>query len=431
MKNLTSIILFAILSSQLIAQDYINFYPWTSGATTGTTTSDPDIGEFGTKTGCITATTTVVNSGGAYQTSNPQFTSTYGTTLGLRVGINWTTTSQTTTVTIDLKKSGNLIDLPVSFNLYDINAGACGTAGSPILAANKFIDVVNVKGYKRTNNTTVNTSTIFNPNTMTNVGSGNTLSSYTITGSSSGGGNISSAVNFTTAICRIVITYSSGTGTPPGCTSVAPWPIAGGEDPRAQEIAISPLQINYNCAFLPVEFGEFNYTCSSNNIKFNWNTFSEINNALFQIHSSIDGENFELVDETNGSGTTQSPTNYTAYIEKRNNLTTYYKLKQIDFDGFEKELAVISIPNNCTSAEQEFWFYPNPFNDEVKILWGNNISENTKISVVDIEGRLLFQQKISNTNNSITLDTKSWSTGIYFFHIIENENITIQKMVKH
>lgn len=430
MKNLINLILFAILSSQLIAQDYINFYPWTSGTTTGTMTSDPDIGEFGTKSGCITATTTVVNSGGIFQTSNPQFTSTYGTTLGLRVGINWTNTSQTTTITIDLKNTGNLIDLPVSFNIYDINAAACGTGASPILAINKFIDVVNVKGYKRTNNTTVNTGTIYNPNTMTNVGSGNTLSSYTITGSSSGGGNISSAVNFTTAICRIVITYTSGTGTPPGCTSFAPWPLAGGEDPRAQEIAISPLQINYNCA-LPVEFGEFNYVCNSNNIDFNWNTYSELNNDYFQIHSSIDGINYELVNETDGSGTLQSPSSYNASLEKRNNLTTYYRLKQIDFNGVQKELSIISIPKNCFDDSEQFWINPNPFNNEIKIQWSDNISNNNQITVFDLAGKIVYQDKFSINYNNLIIDTKDWDNGIYLFQIINNEKITTQKLLKN
>jgi hypothetical protein len=429
MRNIIHIFIFFLSAQLVIGQDYINFYPWISGSTTGTMTSDPQIGEFGAKSGCVTATTTIVNSGGAFQINNPQFTSTFGTTLGLRVGVDWTTASQTTTVTIDLKTSGNLIDLPVSFNLYDINAGACGTLASPISSLNKFIDVVSVVGYKRTNNTTVNTGTAYNPNSMTNVGSGNTISGNTITGSSSAGGSISSAVSFTTSICRIVITYRSGTGTPPGCTSVAPWPLLAADNPRAQEIAISPLLITYNCV-LPVEFGVFNYTCNEDNIEFNWNTFSELNNMLFQIHSSLDGENFELINETLGSGTTQIPSYYAAIVEKRNSPITYYRLKQIDTDGEEEELALLSIPNNCYSDNQQYWFNPNPFNDELNIQWANTISSFAILRVTNLEGRLIYESILPHKNNSFHLETKTWGSGFYFIQIIDNEKTTTQQLIK-
>lgn len=381
--------LFVSLGSALVnAQDYINFYPWTSGSATGTTTSDPDLAEFGVKTGCITATTTVTNSGGAFQTSNPQFTSSYGTTLGLRIGINWTNISQTTTVTIDLRKSGDLIDLPVQFNIYDINAAACGTIGSPILATNKFIDVVSVIGHKRTNATTVNTGVTYNPNSMTNVGSGNIISGNTITGSSTGGGNLSSVVTFSTSICRIVITYRSGTGTPPGCVSVAPWPLIAGDNPRAQEIAISPLLITHDCT-LPVEFGDFNANCNNDNFEFQWNTLTERNNDKFQIHGSDDAQNYNLAAEIPGAGNSSESINYSYLLNSGQYIYKYYRLSQIDYDGTTKILKTIWIDNSCFSDESDFEVYPSPFANDLKIISNNVLRTAANISVYNIEGRLV------------------------------------------
>lgn len=424
MKNLILLSFCSLLILSVYGQDYINFYPWTSGSNTGTTTSDPDIGEFGVKTGCITATTTVTNSGGAFQTSNPQFTSSYGTILGLRVGVDWSQASQFTTVIIDLRKNGNLIDLPVQFNIYDINSAVCAVSPS----TNRFIDVVNVKGYKRLNNTTVNTGVSYNPNSMSNIGSGNSISGSTITGSPTGGGNISSVVNFSTSICRIEITYSSGTGAPPGCSLSSPWPLNSGENPRRQEIAISPLLITHDCS-LPVEFEDFEADCKEDELVLKWSTITEFNNDKFQIFSSDDGTNFNLIAEVDGAGNSEEKLKY-QYIVKRN-FSKYYRLSQVDHDGTFEILKTISIINSCEKSELDFNIYPNPFEENFTISLNKDISEDFEIRVVDNNNRVIHIDFIEEDAFEKKIDTKNWSKGVYFVQLSNKNDVQFEKVVKY
>lgn len=405
--------------------EFINFYPWTSGSTTGVMTSDPDIGEFGTKSGCYTATTTVALSGGSFQTSNPQFTSLYGTTLGLRVGVDYSNTNQITTITIDIRKNGNLIDAPVKFNLYDINAAACASS-----AANRFIDVVNVKGYKRTNATTVNTAVSYNPNTMTNLGTGNSISSYTITGSSSAAASLSSQVEFTNSICRIEITYTSGTGTPNPCSG-APWPLNSGENPRAQEIAISPIEIPVSCAVpLPIEFGDLYTQCNNNRRFVYWYTNSELNNDYFEIQLSNDGENFESFQQVKSKGNSQNRQDYSLEIPPSLGEKYYCRIVQFDLDGRSEIRNTSSIENNC--LEHECYLFPNPTNENCTLYYDPMGSRSIQITVINTLGEVVFSEQILPKSSQVVfpLNFSAINSGVYQLLVKQANDTKCIKFVK-
>lgn len=78
---------------------------------------------------------------------------------------------------------------------------------------------------------------------------------------------------------------------------------------------------------LPVELISF-YTQGDN---IHWTTASEINNSHFEVQYSIDGITWEVVGLVTGNGTTNSLTDYIFY--HTTNQSSYYRLKQVDYDG--------------------------------------------------------------------------------------------------
>ncbi|MGJ8548915.1 T9SS-dependent M36 family metallopeptidase [Winogradskyella wichelsiae] len=77
---------------------------------------------------------------------------------------------------------------------------------------------------------------------------------------------------------------------------------------------------------------------------------------------------------------------------------------------------------NCSSLnitefdKVNFSIYPNPINTELSILSSNTLS-NVNISIVDINGRIVYEIQ-KESFNSVTIDTTQFQPGLYILRII-------------
>ena len=96
---------------------------------------------------------------------------------------------------------------------------------------------------------------------------------------------------------------------------------------------------------LPVELTDFNASQENRVVELSWTTASELNNSHFDIEFSQDGNNFRVIDEVIGNGTTQEKQEYSYTHTTPVNGANYYRLKQVDFDGaFEySDILVVEI----------------------------------------------------------------------------------------
>jgi hypothetical protein len=75
--------------------------------------------------------------------------------------------------------------------------------------------------------------------------------------------------------------------------------------------------------------------------------------------------------------------------------------------------------------------YPNPTKEIVNIDYFNSNSENTQISIIDINGKTVYENSYSNTNITINLNVSQFLKGIYIINIKNNtENITSKIVVQ-
>lgn len=401
-------------------------YPWTAGALSATNLrSDADPSQSGTKTGNIYADITITNSG-AWQTSNPQWAynnggmpSTDG--FGMKMGVNWTTCTQTTTLTVTFKNAsgGAITEYPVDFSIYDINAHVCSA-----LSTNRFIDNITVTGYKTNLTTTVLPS-------VTSTCASNTVTSNSIKGSGSCG-LTKTAFSFSNSnkVARIIITYTSGTGHPASQNcGTAPAALITSDDPKSQEIYVTPFKIN-PISSLPVEFSDFYYDCTYRDTFLLWETYSEHNNAFFTLYNSTDGENFKLMNKIDGKGNYSGLSEYKIRVTKNDLSSYYYRLDQTDFDGKTIQLKTISIPPNCQNELYETIVYPNPFKDLIYIDLPLKKSPST-ISVLDLNGKILYQEFIENNTSHKSISLENIGKGMYLIQIENNQDITIHRIVKN
>ena len=92
----------------------------------------------------------------------------------------------------------------------------------------------------------------------------------------------------------------------------------------------SPLT---GCIVMPVELLNFTAKRFPAKVAIEWSTTSEVNNASFTIERSADAINFIPVKSVAGSGNSDRLINYSAIDENPINESTYYRLKQTDFNG--------------------------------------------------------------------------------------------------
>ncbi|MCG2417922.1 T9SS type A sorting domain-containing protein [Aequorivita sp. F47161] len=74
--------------------------------------------------------------------------------------------------------------------------------------------------------------------------------------------------------------------------------------------------------------------------------------------------------------------------------------------------------------------YPNPTSESFTVRSSQLILETT-ISVYDIQGKLLFSEKMLPQNGKLTMDISSLENGVYFVKISSEENSIVKKIIKH
>ena len=184
---------------------------------------------------------------------------------------------------------------------------------------------------------------------------------------------------------------------------------------------------------LPVEMEYFTVDCNNNKSVLHWKTASELNAAFFEVQFSEDGMNWKKLEQVSAQGTTSIETEY-KFIDSqqnRNSSISYYRLRQVDYDGEESLFGPLSV--ECQSSGV-FKVFPNPTRDNVQLAFFLEEKTHVVIEVYDLLGKLTFSnsQELMNGMNSIPLDFSGLSKGIYVIKVQTDNGQLIgeQKVVK-
>lgn len=169
----------------------------------------------------------------------------------------------------------------------------------------------------------------------------------------------------------------------------------------ASTLALSPL---------PIELSQFSVRLNQGNVMLDWETLTELNNNLFEIERSERGLDFIKIGVMPGSGTSNVMQTYSWVDQRPFPGRSYYRLRQVDFDGTSAYSKTISIINEST--EKRFSVYPVPANDKILFL-----SVKDDVKVFDQMGNVVFTDDDVNE-----IDLTGFNPGIYCIRISSGES---------
>ena len=164
---------------------------------------------------------------------------------------------------------------------------------------------------------------------------------------------------------------------------------------------------------LPVELLSFDALIDNNKVELIWETASEINNEYFVVERSTDNYTWEVLTKINGEGNSSSNLSYSAVDYNPYLGTSYYRLKQFDFDGLYSysNIRTVNFENILNS---EPVIYPNP---TLNLL----IIEGNKEELNDLKIYSLLGQDVTSvvkileySNSSVIVSLSNLSQGVYF-----------------
>jgi hypothetical protein len=116
---------------------------------------------------------------------------------------------------------------------------------------------------------------------------------------------------------------------------------------------------------LPIELLLFNGQKLRNENKLFWITETQLNNDLFTVEKTNDGQDFVSVGNLNGAGNSYQQLHYSLIDNNVKPELNYYRLKQTDFDGKYTYSEMITIDNRVIQANKEIVLKTNILGQEV------------------------------------------------------------------
>ncbi|MBL1278784.1 MAG: endonuclease [Fluviicola sp.] len=164
-----------------------------------------------------------------------------------------------------------------------------------------------------------------------------------------------------------------------------------------------------NLVVLPIELMSFEATPRRNSVHLDWVTASENNNDYFVVERSTDLKNWEEVVTEDGAGNSISTIQYSAIDYSPIPGQSFYRLKQVDFDGVYSysDLRSVHFDNEGTLE-----FFPNPVNDVLTIR--GSIESIGEVKIFDLVGRNLTSQvMIDYLDDEVIVRMSGLSADVY------------------
>lgn len=177
-------------------------------------------------------------------------------------------------------------------------------------------------------------------------------------------------------------------------------------------ITVNGILCTYNSAglLLPIELIAFDaQTTDQGKTHLFWTTASEHNNQGFEIEKSTDGRRFEKIGFVEGKGTTTTTQTYAFEDNTPNKSISYYRLRQLDFDGQSEYSKIISING---TGKTEVRIFPNPSNGFFNIL-GLEDTDTKAFTLINSFGQTVDIQ----VQNDGQVDMLAYPTGVYYLRV--------------
>lgn len=181
------------------------------------------------------------------------------------------------------------------------------------------------------------------------------------------------------------------------------------------------------CVALPVTLVRFNAVIQEDNVLLSWTTSAEQNNKGFAIERSYDARNWTNIAFINSiveGGHSSWLLNYTYFDNMPLKGTSYYRLKQVDFNGKYaiSQIRSVSFGGNSTNISVS----PNPGKSNITL---SGLSGYEVVIIYDVNGRKV--KELKTNDSTLSIEISNLSEGVYLIKIVApNGMITTKRIVK-
>lgn len=188
---------------------------------------------------------------------------------------------------------------------------------------------------------------------------------------------------------------------------------AGKQDPSSATYTLNWLTT------LPIKLESFTATAQTNSVLLKWIVSEEVNLVKYDVEFSANAANFITIGNVIATGNRQ----YSLVHDNPAIGLNYYRLKTTDKDG---KISYSEIRKIAFAKPGIINVYPNPVDRYVNVAFSNNlINKPATISLITLDGKVLFQRNISRLSQKEVIDVSVFGSGKYILRIaINNEVIT-------
>jgi Secretion system C-terminal sorting domain len=191
----------------------------------------------------------------------------------------------------------------------------------------------------------------------------------------------------------------------------------------------STLATVFSFTVLPVELTHFDAKTTENQVKLTWETATETNNKSFQIERSLEAENWFLIAEMAGAGNSRDVLQYQFTDFAPLAGKSFYRLRQIDFDGFSSLSPVRQIERK---ASEIVTIYPNPVQNGRFVVSTTTENEaDLRVDLLDLMGRVVRVMDFTaqKGENYLEFLTNDLPEGMYSVRLFNGTSeVTSQKI---
>lgn len=189
-------------------------------------------------------------------------------------------------------------------------------------------------------------------------------------------------------------------------------------------------------SLLPVELTDFNIACDNEGVHIYWETATETNSSHFIIEKSYNGLQWTIYTEVQAAGNSSVANRYELTdVDYQFTSTTYYRLKQVDFNGNYRYYSPLSVVcEEGLSNLTDIILFPNPTYDDINITFNSLIEGPAQARLIDQTGKIvdIFDYKLAIGYNEVSVNLTDIQAAMYsLVFITEEGDQYLRRLVKY
>jgi hypothetical protein len=201
--------------------------------------------------------------------------------------------------------------------------------------------------------------------------------------------------------------------------------IGNGEAPYGQPVEITCS--NVNCA-LPVTLLSFSGTAEESGNLLKWHTVNEFNLSGFTIERSQDKLSWTPIGFVESEIASIEMRAYQFLDHNPSQGRQYYRLQQMDKDGYFEYSKLISVTTSSSYAPGQIYVYPNPVAEgTLFITLAQEPLPGGIVRLVNVNGQTIKEEHFRHSG--MELDIKGIVAGVYLIHVTNGQEHYVAKVI--